>query len=73
MSAVGIIGDAVTLLTALNQALALAGRLGALVTKMHAEGRTMLTAEELTELQGDDDATRALETAAIARAKAEGR
>lgn len=73
MSAVGVVTDIVTLLTALNQSLALAGKLGALVTKMQAEGRTMPTPEELAELQSDDDAARALESAAIARAKAEGR
>lgn len=73
MSAVGLVTDAVTLLTALNQTLALAGRLGELVTKMHAEGRTTLTAEEIAGLQADDDAARVLESAAIARAKAEGR
>lgn len=73
MSAVALVTDAVTLLTALNQTIALTQKLGALVTKMHAEGRTALTPEELAELRADDDAARALESAAIARAKAEGR
>lgn len=73
MSAVGAVTDIVTLLTVLNQSLALAAKLGPLVQRMHDEGRTMPTAEELAELQSDDDAARALETAAIARAKAEGR
>jgi hypothetical protein len=73
MSAVAVVTDVVTLLTALNQSIAMAQKLGALVTKMQAEGRTMPTQEELAELQADDDAARALESAAIARAKAEGR
>jgi hypothetical protein len=73
MSAVAIVTDAVTILTALNNTLALSAKLGALVTKMHNEGREFPTPEELAELQADDDAARALESAAIAQAKAEGR
>lgn len=70
MSAVTTI---VTLLTAMNQTIALTQKLGALVTKMHAEGRVFPTPEELAEVQADDNAARALETAAIEQAKAEGR
>lgn len=73
MSTVGVVTDIVTLLTALNSTLALSSKLGALVTKMQAEGRTMPTLEELAELQSSDDAARALESAAIARARAENR
>jgi hypothetical protein len=61
---------AVSLLIALlNQS----GRISATIATARAEGREEFTPEEWTEILDRDDAARALQVAALAKAKAQGR